>query len=257
MVDHLIISDAHAHPDNTLDRFKWLGNYILEHKPAVIICLGDFADMPSLCSYDKGTRGFEGRRYHRDRHAVLRAMTALLKPMREDNEWRKIGKKKQYKPKMVMCLGNHENRINRAIENDAMLEGTLSIKDLGYEKAGWEVHPFLDVVNVDGINYSHYFISGVMGRPISGVHPAASIISKQLVSCTAGHAHVYDHTVRTNAQNEKIHGLVAGVFDDNEHDYAGRANDLWWRGIIHKRNVKNGSYDLEMISMETLEAQYG
>lgn len=257
MTDHLIIADPHAHPDHNLRRFKWLSKYILEHKPDTVVCLGDFADMPSLCSYDKGTKGFEGRRYQNDIKAVKAALRAISGPLSMYNLARKRDKKKQYKPRMVMLLGNHENRINRAIEQDAILEGTISVKDLGYEKAGWGVHPFLDVVNIDGVNYSHYFISGVMGRPISGVHPAASIISKQLVSCTAGHAHVYDHTVRTNAQNEKIHGLVAGVFDDNEHGYAGRANDLWWRGIIHKRNVKNGAYDLEMISIETLEEQYG
>ena len=257
MVDHLIIPDAHAHPDTDMERFKWLGKYILKHKPSTIICLGDFADMPSLCSYDKGTKGFEGRRYQKDIQVAKDAMYYLLRNIWASNIKKQLNKKKQYKPKMIMLLGNHENRIDRAIEQDAILEGTISVDDLYYKERGWEVHPFLDVVNIDGVNYSHYFISGVMGRPISGVHPAASIISKQLVSCTAGHAHVYDHTVRTNAQNEKIHGLVAGVFDNNEHGYAGRANDLWWRGIVHKRNVKNGSYDLEMISMETLEAQYG
>jgi len=64
-VDLLIIGDPHAHPDYDNKRFTALGKYILKTKPDIIVCLGDFADMPSLSSYDKGTKGFEGRRYKR------------------------------------------------------------------------------------------------------------------------------------------------------------------------------------------------
>ena len=66
MTTHLVIPDQHAHPDNNNDRFEWLGKLIVDLKPDVVINLGDMADMPSLCTYDKGTKGFEGRRYKQD-----------------------------------------------------------------------------------------------------------------------------------------------------------------------------------------------
>ena len=72
------------------------------------------------------------------------------------------------------------------------LEGIISMEDLEYEKFGWSVYPFLDRIDIDGIVYSHYFISGVLGKAIGGENPAASILNKQHMSCTSGHTHTYD-----------------------------------------------------------------
>jgi len=131
------------------------------------VCLGDFADMPSLSSYDVGRKSFEGRRYVKDVEASHEAMTRLLLPLAQFNERAKRNKEKQYHPRMVMTLGNHENRINPAVDSDSKLDGVLSVDDLDYLSYGWEVNPFLEVVVIDGVAYSHYFVTGVAGRPAS------------------------------------------------------------------------------------------
>ena len=41
---HLIIPDAHAHPEYDNERFDALGSLILKERPDVIICIGDFAE---------------------------------------------------------------------------------------------------------------------------------------------------------------------------------------------------------------------
>ena len=92
--------------------------------------------MPSLCSYDQGKRQMEGRRYKADVEAVKEGMTKLLAPIRDLQARQKRNKEKVYRPRMVMTLGNHEERINKAVDNDAKLEGVIGIADLGYEKAG-------------------------------------------------------------------------------------------------------------------------
>ena len=137
-----------------------------------------------------------------------------------------------------------------------MRDGTISVDDLMYHVFWDNVHPFLDVVNIDGVYYSHYFVSGVMGRPIHGEHPAASLLTKQHVSCTVGHSHVCDYSQRTAAGGKKLHGLVVGCFTNDWEDYAGPANDLWWRGVVVKHDVKDGEYDPEFISMDRLLANY-
>ena len=83
---HLIFSDAHAHPDHDNKRAEWLGKLIMDLRPDVLVNLGDLADMPSLSSHDKGTKGFHGRSYKRDVDAALEAgMTAhLAKPLEND-----------------------------------------------------------------------------------------------------------------------------------------------------------------------------
>jgi len=122
---HLIIPDAQIRPGDNLNFLKAIGNYIVEKKPDVIINIGDFADMPSLSSYDVGKKTFEGRRYVSDVDAVRTAMGVLLNPLVEYNRKQKKTKHQQYNPRMVLTLGNHENRINRAVENDAKLDGTI------------------------------------------------------------------------------------------------------------------------------------
>ena len=92
MTTHLVIPDQHAHPDYNNDRFEWLGKLIVDLKPDTVINLGDMADMPSLCTYDKGTKGFEGRRYKKDIEAALDAQERMFTP---------IQKAKKKKPRFV------------------------------------------------------------------------------------------------------------------------------------------------------------
>jgi hypothetical protein len=96
-----------------------------------------------------------------------------------------------------------------------------------------------------------------MGRAIGGEHAAYSLVTKKFMSCTMGHTHTYDHAIRTRADGKKLNGLVCGVFQDYVSEWAGPANELWWSGLIHKRNVVDGDYDLETISIDTLKQQYG
>ena len=40
-------------------------------------------------------------------------------------------------------------------------------------------------------------------------------------------------------------------------DWAGPIEDLWTRGVVIKRQVDNGNYDLQMVSLEALKQEYG
>lgn len=248
---HIVIPDAHAHPDFHNKRFGWLGQLVRDVQPDVVVDIGDWADMPSLCDYEKGKSGFQGRRYKADIEASHDAEDKFFAPLREAK--RKL-------PKFFRHHGNHEARISRAISLDAVkLEGTISLDDLVVNKA-WELVPYAGATpginTVDGVNYAHFFTSGVMGRPISGERPAHQLLQKQYESCVQGHAHVTDYCIRTNARGKHIHGLVVGVFQDYFADYAGAANDLWWRGVIILRNVEAGGFDPQWVSMDALRKEY-
>lgn len=161
----LIIPDGHAHPDYDNQRFRALGKFILKEKPEYIVCLGDLADLPSLSSYDKGTKGFEGRRYRKDVESVINAQELLFEDTARYNARRRKNAKKQYIPKLTMCLGNHEDRISRAVNSQAELDGTIGIADLKYKEYGWNVVPFKRAFTTHGITFSHYFTTGVSGGP--------------------------------------------------------------------------------------------
>lgn len=251
MSTHLIIPDPHAHYRHHNRRAEWVGHLINEVKPDVVINLGDTADMPSLSGYDKGKKSFQGRTYRADVDAHNDF---------QDRLWGTVRKAKRRMPRRVTLIGNHEQRISRAIEVQPELEGTISYNDLRLEDWYDDVVHYNGntpgIIEIDGVYYAHYFVSGVMGRPVGGEHPAYSLLTKKYGSCTQGHTHVYDHCFRTTASGQKIFGLIAGVFIDYRADYAGEVNDLWWSGVFIKRRVEKGTYNLQMVSVDELRHEY-
>ena len=249
MTTHIVLPDPHAHPDHNNDRFSAMGEFIYQLRPDKVICLGDWGCMPSLSSYDKGTKGFEGKRYHLDVASVIDAQEKFFKPI----------KQMRNRPQFFMLEGNHEYRIKRAIEaNASQLENIISLDDLQYKEFGWEVVEYNGstpgILHLDGIAYAHFFTSGVMGRPIGGEHPAYQLLSKQYQSCTAGHIHTADYAIRTNADGRNIHGLIAGCAIDYFASWAGEANRLWRPCVVVKRDVDKGDYDLQFVSLSALKS---
>lgn len=249
---HLFVTDQHAHYKHNNKRADYLGHLITDTKPDVVVFGGDLWDMPSLSSYDRGKKSFQGRTFAAD----ISSGCDFL-----DRTFSVIRKQKKKMSRFVFLEGNHENRLTKAVNIQPELEGTISFDDFDLS------HYFDDVVRydgttpgtieVDGVYYAHYFVSGVMGRPISGEHPAHSLVTKQSGSCSAGHVHTADYHIRTAANGKKIHGLIGGCYQDYDSDWAGTANRLWWRGCVLKRNVEKGQYDPEFISMERLKKAYG
>lgn len=251
MRTHCVIPDVQIREGDDTSFLTRVGNYILAKKPDVIIQIGDFADMPSLSSYDIGKKDFEGKRYTKDIKAAREAMDALLEPIREFNHRAKKNKEKQYKPRMVLTLGNHEERINRAVNNDPKLEGLLSIKDLPYNE--WEVIPYLEVIQIDGINYSHFFTSGVMGRPITN---AKLLLQKKHQSCVQGHVQTMDIATDYRADGRPIIGLFAGCCYEHNEDYLGPQGNAHFRGIHMLYEVEDGAFFHHPISLSYLRKKY-
>lgn len=241
-VRHIVIPDCQVKDDVDISYLEHIGRFINEKKPNKLICIGDFADMPSLSSYDKGKRSFEGRRYRKDIDASKRGMDLL------------VGQFKNFTPEeMHLTLGNHENRINRAIENDAILDGTIGIEDLKYEDYGWQVHDFLDPVKLDGIMYAHYFTSGVLGRPVSS---ARVLCNKKHQSCVMGHVQNWDQCREVRADGTPFIGLFAGSCYLHNEDYLGPQGNNYWRGIWELVEINDGDFQPVPISLNYLRKRY-
>lgn len=243
---HLIIPDSHAHPDYNHNRFTWLGKLIHDTKPDVVVNIGDLADMPSLCFHSKPME-LEGARYQRDCNAAIEA---------QDRIFHEVRKHKKKLPRFVWTLGNHDIRAQRFVEANPIFEGHVKNEDIGYKEYPWEMVPFLDTIDIDGIDYSHYYTSGVMGRPIGGTHPAWTIIKKRNKSSTCGHSHITDYKI-DKTPGRSLMGLVVGCYVDYEANYAGPANDMWSSGIAICDGVEDGLYDYSWISMKKIKELYG
>jgi hypothetical protein len=253
MTVHCVIPDTQVKEGVDLSYLTWVGQYIADKKPDVVVQIGDFADMPSLSSYDVGKKSFEGRRYRKDIEVTHLAMDMLLAPIKEYNERARRNKDKQYKPRMVLTLGNHEQRISRAVEGDPKLDGTLSMDDLGYKERGWEVYDFLDTVVIDGVVYSHYFTSGVMGRPVAS---AAALLAKKHMSAVMGHVQNRQIAYSNRADGTQITGLFSGCCYLHDEEYLGCQGNRYWRGIWMLHEVNNGSFDEMPVSLDYLRKKY-
>jgi hypothetical protein len=214
--------------------------------------------MPSLSSYDKGRKSMEGRRYLADIEAANNAFHELNLPLAEYNARQAQGKHAKWLPRRLIVLGNHEDRITRAVESDAQLEGLLSLDALNYAASGWEVYPYLEPVFVDGIAYAHFFSNPMTGKPLGGV--ASTRLKTVGYSFTMGHQQTLDYAVRwirdyTGAPRSQ-HALIAGACYLHDEEYKGFQGNHHWRGIIVKRNVQQGSYDPQFISLDSLRRRF-
>jgi hypothetical protein len=249
----LVIPDCQVKPGVPTEHLEWAGKAICEYRPDVIVNIGDFADMPSLSTHDKaGSKYFEGKRYKDDIKAAKEGMAKLLKPLRNLQKIQKESKHKIYKPRMVLTLGNHENRINRAVDNNPMLDGVIGVEDLGYDK-DWEVHKFLHPLFINGVGFCHYFPVGIMGRPASS---ANVLVNKLHQSCIAGHQQGKQVAYGKRADGTPICGIIAGSYYLHDEDYMDKMTNAHWRGLVILNEVENGAFDEMFLSMKYLEKKY-
>jgi len=253
---HLVIPDTQAKPGVPTVHLEWIGAYIIERKPDVVVHLGDHADMPSLSSYDVGKRSFEGRRYNNDIDAANEAFDILCAPLERYQDHQRKIKHKLYQPELHITLGNHEDRINRATNDDAKLHGLISTDDLNYAAHGFTVHEYLQPVAIDGIYYAHYWAAPMTGRALGG--SALSRLSKIGHSFVMGHQQTLDYAVRfLPGSGQQQFGLVCGAAYLHSENYkGGLQGNAHWRGIIVLHQCENGAADPMFVSLDYLCRRY-
>lgn len=250
--DILVVPDQHAHPDYSNERADWLARLTIDLKPDVVVNLGDAADMASLASYDKGKRSFHGKSYKRDIEAHLDFQSRWWEPVRAT---------KKKLPYRVVLEGNHEQRVERALDLNPEYEGAVGFQDYDFDFYYDEVVRYVGgtpgTTEIAGITFAHYLVSGLKGLAVSGEHHAYNLVTKKLTSCVVGHSHLRDNVVRTSEDGRRLQGLVGGVYQDYDSPWAGNVNKMWWRGLVMLRGCENGDYDPEWISMKRIQDAYG
>lgn len=250
---HVVIPDTQVKPDVPTDHLEWIGRYVVDqfagHENLTVVHLGDHWDMPSLSSYDrKGGTKMEGRRVSEDIEAGNEGFRRLNAPLELLN---RRHRKRWHPKRRILLRGNHENRIARAVESDAQMQGLLSLDLL--ESPGWEVVDFLQPVFVDGVGYSHYWYNPMSGQPYGGM--IETRLKNVGHSFTMGHQQTLMYGLRFVAGRSQ-HGLVAGACYLHDEDYKGPQGNAHWRGIVVCHEVKDGSYDPMFVSLDYLARRY-
>ena len=222
-----------------------IGQYIVDKKPDVVVNIGDFFDMPSLSVYDKGKLSFEGRRLAEDIEAGKEGMKKFLQPLRD---YQKIDP--SYQPRMVFCLGNHEERLQRVPSNNSEFEGFIGYHLLELEK-DWEVIDFLKPINIQGINFVHYLSNPFTGKPYGG--NAASQLKNVGSSFCVGHKQTLEVAIQPVLDGTMRLGIVAGASYLFDEEYKGQqTGNLHFRGVVMLHDAKDGFADPSFISTKFL-----
>ena len=255
-VTHLMIPDTQCKAGISLGYLEWLGAYIVGKQPEVIVHIGDHADMESLSSYDKGKKSAEGKRVQKDIEASIAGMNALLKPLYDlqQSQLEEFGEV-LYKPKMVITLGNHEQRIMRHVDANPELADFLSYDNLRYKDFGWEVYDFLEPAVVNGVAYVHYMASPLTGKPYGGT--ALNVLKNVGESFCMGHKQCLDVATRFLPSSGKQQwAIIAGAYYEHDEGYKGIQGNKHWRGVCLQHNVKDGSFNPTFVDLEYLKGRY-
>ena len=229
----LIVPDTQVKEGVPIDHIAALGQYCVRHTPEIIVHLGDHWDMPSLSSYDKGKLSIHGKSYMQDIRAGCEGMAAFDNVIDIYNAQRRINKQKLYRPRKVFLIGNHEERILRHVNNNPELKGLVGYWDFNLHATRWEVHPFLSIVNIEGIRFSHYFINPdtVIPKPFSG--SADLQLTKLGFSFIQGHRQGLQLTSpRFGLDNTISRGIILGSFYQHDETYMGPQGNEHYRGAL-------------------------
>lgn len=261
-VKHFVIPDTQVKPGIPLDNLDWFGKYIVETKPDVVVMLGDWYDLPSLSSWDRGKAAFQGRRFKADVAAGHAALDRMWKPINDYNATRRQRKERQWEPEKHVVWGNHEDRADRCAEDTPELKGFVGtfLFDEYWQERGWKTHAYKEVIDLDGIWYSHLFTHELTDRAMGAI---ASTLLKQIGhTFTQGHRQTYD--ISTRYVGKHMHrALIAGASYLHDEDFKGpsravseRSGNHHWRGCIMKHDVSEGEYSLMELPLDFFCRRY-
>ena len=241
----LVIADTQVKPTESLEYILWIGKYIYDTKPDIVVMIGDWWDFPSLSSYDKGKASSEGRRFVDDLNAGNKGLELLELEINKDST---------YKPRKVFCKGNHEHRVDRYVEDNPELKGTLGTEFLPLEKYGWEVYDFLKPVEIEGIYFLHYLANPMTGKPYTGT--AANILKTVGKSFVVGHKQVLDLAIRPTFDGKQQIGIVNGACYPFEESYKGYFGNVHYRGVTVLTEVHDGFGLPSFVSLDYMKEKY-
>jgi len=246
----LYVPDTHVKSDDDLKRFYALKTWLSDRRQKVdhIVQGGDLWDFEAFCLHDQANPDWYQREFWTEFSRGLDAFDILEKMT-------KIHGRRGCK--FYMTEGNHENRYNKWMASDPRLKSSPFPKTVAelikFYRPTTKVNytPFLEPLIIHDTAFSHYFVSGLMGRAQGGERPASTILKAQHMSCVGAHSHVLDSAERTRADGRKIHCLIGGCFINPKHDFsfAGAAKKLWWSGCHLLHMTAPGEFDVETISL--------
>ena len=225
-----VIGDLQVKQGVSLDYIHHIGAYIAKKQPDIIVQIGDWFDNAALSSYDRGQLSAEGKRLSEDIAAGNKAIHIIERYIRAVPD---------YQPRKVVTLGNHEDRIQRFVNENPALAGFLGNHLYHFEQYGWEVYDFLTPCIIEGIAFVHYVVAVNTGKPLGNA--LAGRLEKVGTSFVMGHQQTFAYHERSlQLTGDMQMALVVGACYDHDEPYKGVQGNHHFRGCVMLYEVQDG-----------------
>jgi hypothetical protein len=246
----VVIGDLHDRPGRTKEHATWIGRHITASKPDHVVCIGDFASLDSLSTFDK-----PGSAQDIARPSFVEDIASLeecLEALHRDFDYTAFP--------ITMTWGNHEHRAQRAADLQPKINGDLPLR----------VRECFSRYRWNQLDYGRYFYLGAVGfthiphnaagKEFRGEHVERQLGPRLTFSLVCGHTHK-----RVNVEFPKIG-------PGNRVSVVNTGTSMPWGTVEHYANlsVTGWSYSLtelriqggmitgvQFIDMTDLGARYG
>lgn len=254
----LYFTDAHNQPDMPIDRFKWLASLCNELDPDILFDGGDGDDINSLCAYEKN-ESYKGKL----KPSLARDLEAAAQMRATINKYLLV------KPRKIITLGNHEDRIWRFENDNPEMHGiptAIYTKDI-LEASGWEWHPYREYVNIGGTTINGVTYGGVdfvhvpmnKRKEYEGENAVKQVTQHIVRDIVFGHIHELQFFQMGKVNNHSVTAYCGGCFMPQNYipSYCKYTRKEFWYGA-HLITIKDGRIrDIKQYTMRELEEKYG
>jgi len=241
------IGDGHDDPRlPDKSRFRWIGQYIRETKPDIVVQIGDFLTLDSLNGHI-GNETYEGK----SKPSFMADMVSFndaLDAMQIDGIERHC------------TLGNHERRLylfeNRAPEAYGMMQCELQKI---FERHGWTFSPYGMPHQIGGVSFVHCALN-TLGKAYGGKNSEGTIANDAIGDWVIGHSHRerMHRAAKLGGNNYvKIINVGCALPDGHIEEYARHTLTGWSYGISDMTIQHGHVQDYHFVSMNHLGECYG
>ena len=218
-------------PTHSLASVKAVFNFMEDFKPDTVILGGDQVEFGAISHHNNGKpRLVEGLRLTDDMDLLN---THVLTPL----EFIESIKKK------VWLTGNHENRVERYLNEHPGAEGIIEPENyLSLKKRGWIIQPEEVPYQIGKLNFVHghsIFANG------SGPNPAKKLAYHYRRNIIAGHLHTHEvATDITPADREDFHcAVISPALCVASPEYMKNRPSNFQRGFVYGYVRQDGNFN--------------
>lgn len=248
----LAIGDLHQDPrhEHRLEVLTWIARYASEQRFDRIIQVGDWSTWDSVNQHDKNDTF--AARYKPGIRADMDNLIASHRAFRN-------GLAADYKPRLMMLMGNHEYRLERFENANPEAQGTYTLeRDQIFAQFGWKTRPYGEIFYVEGVGFTHH-ATNAAGRAYGGKTGAQRAANDTTIALVGGHTHkrqLHDSPKIGPVGVVTVTEIGCAMPWGEVETYTKIAPTGWWYGIV-PMTVQDGAItDIDFVSMISLRSKY-